>query len=94
MKYLLVILLFLTSCTEAQRESYAKQQAQDRIDNTKRIIAKRSDLGSHYNILTEKQVLETNYLLVAEDGSYVEVNAGVYETTQLGSRIYSPFWKY
>jgi hypothetical protein len=83
-KILFAIVLLIVACNEAQ---------QPVTPPSKKIIKKKEAVGSHYNILTEKQVIETEYYLIAEDGTFVKVPIGFYTMTEEGDVITSPNWQ-
>lgn len=73
-KLILFLLLILIGC-EQPEPVYV-----DRI-----LIDKKEEIVSYYNILTKKQVIETNYYLIFSDGSVEEVQIGTYVLAKKGT---------
>lgn len=76
-KYLIIVSIVAAGC--GHYESKCKT-------TYKTVQDKNQAVNSHYNILTKRYRMDTEYFLVFTDGSYEEVDLGKYTITKPGDK--------
>lgn len=75
-KVLLILSVFIVlSCKTDKSPQYKKLK----------LIAKKEAVVSHYNLITGKQVIETEYYLIFEDGSVIDTSISTYTLAKEGT---------